>query len=722
MILKKIICLVSVSLFLMTGLGYAQLEQDYQNDREKYIAFIKDESTTPEMKAKAQSLLAEMNYLGLGLQAPDYLAAREGYTTIINNKFAPENIKASAQYQIASMDFLGNGLEKPDYKSARKGFTCVLNNKDAEPNDKERAKEMLNKIDRFENESEAFNQPGFIQNLQNMLYNFVYASDPHEHQNNQQQTNPLLEKETKKFQDYHKKANGLSSLPAVHKKALEELQRFEIAHIGSSEYIEVRNYLDCLFSIPFLKIDTTEVDLKKSEILLDRDHYGLSKVKDQILDYLALQKRVPEGKSPILCIVGPPGVGKTTLTISIAEAMNRKFIRVPLGGVSDEGTIRGFLRAYVSARPGNIVRALMDADTSNPVILLDEIDKLSKNSQHGDPAAALLEVLDPAQNNSFKDHYLEIGVDLSKVTFIATANSLEDIPPALRDRLEIVELSSYTAQEKVAIAKQYLVPKQLKDTGLKVTDFSITEEAIYDLITKYTVEAGVRQLDRTIGTLCRKVNRGFYDGKSEYIVITPEILIKYLGQPKVEEKRAFKENSVGKVMGLYKSSIGGGIQPIETVILQGRGGITMTGNLGTVSNESIKVALSVVKAMLPKYNVDPQVLDKKDIHVHLSTATPKDGPSAGIAIATSVISAITKIPTNKNVCMTGEISLQGEVMQIGGLKDKLIAAHSAGLKIAVIPYSNASDLDDIPQQVKEGMKIFPVKHISQVLEIALVRK
>ena len=722
MIFKKKIHSVSVSLFLMVGLGYGNSEHDYQSERDKYIALIKDESASQELRARAQKFLANMDCHGQGLQAPDYVAAREGYTAVINNKFASEDVKASAQYQIASMDYLGNGIENPDYKKARKGFLLVLNNQAAMEDDKERAREMISKIENQEKESESSKQTGILESIQKMLHNFVYTGTSQEQLNNSQQTNPLLEKEAKKFRDYHKQANALRTLPAVHKKALEELQRFEVTNIGSSEFIEVRNYLDCLFSVPFLKIDAVEVDLEKSAILLDRDHYGLSKVKDQILDYLALQKRMPEGNPPILCIVGPPGVGKTTLTKSIAEAMNRKFVRVPLGGVSDEGAIRGFLRAYVSARPGNIVKALIDVDTSNPVVLLDEIDKLSKNTHHGDPAAALLEVLDPAQNNSFKDHYLEIGIDLSKVTFIATANNLEDIPLALRDRLEIIELSSYTPEEKITIAKQYLVPKQMKDTGLKSTDFSITEEALYCLINKYTMEAGVRQLDRSVGTLCRKVNRGFYENKSEAIVITPETLSKYLGQPKIEAKRAFKENSVGKIMGLYKNSIGGGIQPIETIILQGRGGITMTGNLGTVSNESIKVALSVVKTMLPKYDVDPQELDRKDIHVHLSTATPKDGPSAGIAIATSVISAITNIPANKDVCMTGELSLQGDVMQIGGLKDKLIAAHSAGLKIAVIPHSNAPDLEDVPQQVKKGMKIIPVKHISQVLEIALVGK
>jgi ATP-dependent Lon protease len=427
---------------------------------------------------------------------------------------------------------------------------------------------------------------------------------------------------------------------------------------------------------------------------------------------------MPGAKAPILCFVGPPGVGKTTLAKSIADATGRKYVRISLGGVNYEPAIRGDRRSFIGSKPGSIIQALKSAGTLNPVILLDEIDKIGRGGLNGDPTAALLEVLDPAQNNSFKDHYIEIGVDLSKVMFIATANSL-NIPPALLDRMEIVEVPGYTPQEKIVIAKRHIIPKQLKENGLKAGEFSITDDAIAKLIHNYTRESGIRELDRLIGTLCRKAIREIDKGEANSVVITSASLEKYLDRARVIERKALTVNTIGKTQGLY-AGIVGGTAAIEVSILPGKGRIYRTGNLGKVLQESILAALTVVKSMLPDYGIDPQILEKRDIHIHSPDVPRGEGPSGGITIATSILSAITKIPVNKDVCMTGQINLQGDVMRIGGLRDKLIAAHSAGLKIAIIPEDNNPDLDDVPQQVKDEMQIIPVKNISEVFKIALV--
>ncbi len=521
--------------------------------------------------------------------------------------------------------------------------------------------------------------------------------------------------------DYSEKLDALKKLPVVYDKAKKELRELDASNPMSPESSQIRNYLDWLFSMPWLKTDKTIIDLEKAKKILDRDHQGLKKAKDHILEYLAVQKRVPNGKAPILCFAGPPGVGKTTLAKSIAEATGRKFVRISLGGVRDEGNIRGFLRTYIGAKPGDIVKALKEAGTSNPVILLDEIDKLGIGGHHGDPAAALLEVLDPSQNSSFKDHFLEIGIDLSKVMFIATANNLENVPHALMDRLEIVEVTSYTLEEKLAIAKNNLIPKQLKENGLKADEFEISDDAIKKLIQEYTMEAGVRQLDRAIGTLCRKVIREIDDGKTAPANLTPESLEPYLGQRLVPRTQKLQANTVGVTQGLAWSAVGGGVTAFEAAIVPGTGKIHKTGNLGEISQESIMAALTVARKMMPDYKIGHRFLEDKDIHVHAPAGGKKDGPSAGITIATSIISAITNIPVNKDVCMTGEINLHGDVLPIGGLKEKLIAAHSIGLKIAVIPFANESDLKEVPQSVKDDMQIIPVKHITEVLKVALVK-
>lgn len=519
--------------------------------------------------------------------------------------------------------------------------------------------------------------------------------------------------------EYTAKLEAVENIPHVYEKALKELRELDSNPGMTPQAAEIKNYLDWLFDFPWLKKDKISVDLAKAQKILDRDHQGLLKVKEHILEYLAVQKRVPNGKAPILCFVGPPGVGKTTLAKSIAEATGRKFVRISLGGVRDEANIRGFLRTYTASKPGEIVKALKEAGTHNPVILLDEIDKLALDNAHGNPAAALLEVLDPAQNKTFKDHYLEIGIDLSQVMFIATANSYE-IPDALLDRLEIIEVGSYTTEEKLTIAMQNLLPKQLKENGLSNDEFSISEETIRLLIKDYTMEAGVRQLDRAIANLCRKALKEFDDGKSRSATITPQNLEKYLGKKLIPENKTLKQNTIGATHGLSYSSVGGGVHVFEAVVLAGNGNVEKTGNLGEISQESIMAAMTVAKNIMPSYKIDPRYMDDKDIHIHAPAGGKKDGPSAGITITTSIISAITKKPVNKDVCMTGEISLHGDVLPIGGLKEKLIAAHSAGLKIAVIPADNISSLDEVPQKVKDEMKIYPVSHISEVLKIALV--
>ncbi len=522
--------------------------------------------------------------------------------------------------------------------------------------------------------------------------------------------------------EYEKKLKDLKSLPAVHKKAKSELNELNTGYGQASEQAEIKKYLNWLFSIPWLTIDKTEIDLAKTKEILDREHQGMERIKQHILEYLAVQKRVPNSKAPILCFVGPPGVGKTTIAKSIAEATGRKFVRIPLGGIRDEANIRGHMRTYIGSKPGDIIKALKEAGSMNPVILLDEIDKVGAGGGWtGDPSAALLEVLDPAQNSDFKDHYIELGVDLSKVMFIATANDLDAIPLPLLDRLEIIELSSYTADEKLVIAKTKLIPKQMIENGLSAKEFEITDEAIKQLIDGYTVEAGVRQLNRAIGTLCRKAVTEISKGKTDHINVTPEVLLKLLGTPMILKDKPLQNDAVGLAQGLAWSPIGGSVTAIEALVLPGNGKIMMTGNLGEMSQESITAALSVARKLLPDYNMDPLFLDKKDVHVHAPTAVKKDGNSAGITITTAIISAITNKPIRKDVCMTGEINLHGDVLPIGGLKEKLIGAHRLGLKIAIIPEGNIPNLEDVPQKVKDELQIIPVKNISEVLKIALVK-
>jgi len=519
---------------------------------------------------------------------------------------------------------------------------------------------------------------------------------------------------------------------AVEAKARAELNKLKQMSPMSAEATVVRNYVDVLLGVPWKKKTKVRRDLKRAEEVLDADHFGLEKVKERILEYLAVQQRVNKMKGPILCLVGPPGVGKTSLGQSIAKATNRKFIRMSLGGVRDEAEIRGHRRTYIGSMPGRIIQNLAKAGTRNPLFVLDEIDKMSMDFR-GDPSAALLEVLDPEQNHTFNDHYLEVDVDLSEVMWIATANSL-NIPPALADRMEVIRIPGYTEEEKVNIATRYLVPKQLKANGLKATELSIAESAIRDVIRYYTRESGVRSLEREMSKICRKVvkeislatakaaKKGKADAerKRAKISVTAKNLDDYLGVRKFSYGRAEQQNEVGLVTGLAWTEVGGDLLSIEATVVPGKGKLIHTGQLGDVMQESIQAALSVVRARAERFGIDADFHQKYDIHVHVPEgATPKDGPSAGIAMCTALVSVLTKVPVRSEVAMTGEITLRGRVLPIGGLKEKLLAAHRGGITTVIIPEENRKDLADIPKNVTESLDIHPVRWIDEVLDLAL---
>lgn len=515
-------------------------------------------------------------------------------------------------------------------------------------------------------------------------------------------------------------------------KCLSELKKLKMMPPMSAESTVVRNYIDTLLELPWKKKSRVSKDLAKADLVLDADHYGLEKVKERILEYLAVQKRMDKIKGPILCLVGPPGVGKTSLGESIAKATGRKYVRMALGGVRDESEIRGHRRTYIGSMPGKILQNMAKAGVKNPLFLLDEIDKLGSDFR-GDPASALLEVLDPEQNNSFSDHYAEVDYDLSDVMFIATSNSL-NIPPALLDRMEIIRLSGYTEDEKINIAMQYLVPKQMKRNGVKEGELVIDESAVRGIIRYYTREAGVRSLDREIAKICRKVvmkitleqdkkaaapARGRLK-KTHVIKVDADNLHDYLGVRRFDYGVAEDENRIGQVTGLAWTEVGGELLTVEAVALQGKGTIQCTGQLGDVMKESVSAAWSVVRSRAQAVGLAPDFYEKRDIHVHVPEgATPKDGPSAGIAMTLAMVSAFTKIPVRADVAMTGEITLRGEVLAIGGLKEKLLAALRGGIKHVLIPNDNVKDLEEIPDNVKEGLTIHPVKWIDEVLSLGL---
>ena len=506
-----------------------------------------------------------------------------------------------------------------------------------------------------------------------------------------------------------------------------EMKKLKMMSPMSAEASVVRNYIETLVNLPWKKKTKISKDLIVAENVLDTDHYGLEKVKERIVEYLAVQQRVDKLKAPILCLVGPPGVGKTSLGQSIAKAINRKFVRVALGGVRDESEIRGHRRTYIGSMPGKVLQSMTKVGVKNPLFLLDEVDKMGQDFR-GDPSSALLEVLDPEQNHTFVDHYVEVEYDLSDVMFVATANSL-NIPAPLLDRMEVIRLSGYTEDEKVNIAMRYLLPKQLKTHGLKETEINVSEAAIRDIVRYYTREAGVRSLDREISKISRKVVKELLTSKAKAgakaprkISVTPRNLEKYLGVHRFDYGIAALENQVGQVTGLAWTEVGGELLTIESVLLPGKGKAITTGKLGEVMQESIQAAMSVVRSRSKRLNIPEDFYEKNDIHIHLPEgATPKDGPSAGIAICTALVSVLSNIPVRADVAMTGEITLRGEVLPIGGLKEKLLAAHRGGIKTVLIPEQNVKDLTEIPANIKNCLDIHPVKWIDEVLELALER-
>jgi ATP-dependent Lon protease len=504
-------------------------------------------------------------------------------------------------------------------------------------------------------------------------------------------------------------------------KALQELKRLESMPPMSAEATVSRNYLDWLIAVPWSKRTKERKDLLAAEQILNDDHYGLEKVKERIVEFLAVRQLVNKPKGPILCFVGPPGVGKTSLAKSIARCTNRKFVRMSLGGVRDEAEIRGHRRTYIGAFPGQIVQMMKKATTKNPVFLLDEVDKMSMDFR-GDPSAALLEVLDPEQNHSFTDHYLDVEFDLSSVFFIATANVIHTIPQALQDRMEVLRLPGYTEPEKIEIAKRHLIPKQIKSHGLKLENITFTDEALQEIIRRYTREAGVRNMEREISSICRKVARKVViEGKEHKAALTGESVLDYLGIPRYRKSRQEERNEIGMAIGLAWTEVGGEILPIEVTLMPGKGALRLTGKLGDVMQESAHAALSFVRSRAEDYGIQPGFNRRMDIHIHVPEgAIPKDGPSAGITMATALISAISKIPVRRDVAMTGEITLRGKVLPIGGVKEKLLAAHRIGIATVILPRENEKDLSDIPKNVLEAIAVELVDHIDEVLKIALV--
>ncbi|CAB9494726.1 MULTISPECIES: endopeptidase La [Alteromonas] len=502
-------------------------------------------------------------------------------------------------------------------------------------------------------------------------------------------------------------------------KAKAELQKLKMMSPMSAEATVLRSYIEWLTNVPWNKRSPVKKDLSRAEGVLNEDHYGLEKVKERILEYLAVQQRVKKLKGPILCLVGPPGVGKTSLGQSIAKATGRKYVRMALGGVRDEAEIRGHRRTYIGSLPGKLVQKMAKVGVKNPLFLLDEIDKMSSDMR-GDPASALLEVLDPEQNNSFSDHYLEVDYDLSDVMFVATSNSM-NIPGPLLDRMEVIRLSGYTEDEKLNIAKNHLIGKQMERNGLKAKELEITDSAVIGMIRYYTREAGVRSLEREVSKVCRKAVKDILLTKSkDKVIVTQDNLKDYLGVQRFDYGKADKDNQIGQVTGLAWTQVGGDLLTIETTSVPGKGKMTSTGSLGDVMQESIKAAMTVVRSRAEKLRINDDFYEKRDIHVHVPEgATPKDGPSAGIAMCTALVSSLTGNPVKCDVAMTGEITLRGEVLAIGGLKEKLLAAHRGGIKTVVIPKDNERDLEEIPDNVKKDLSIHPVKWIDDVLDIAL---
>ena len=508
---------------------------------------------------------------------------------------------------------------------------------------------------------------------------------------------------------------------SIKDKIRDELSRYEMLPAASGETGVIKTYIDWMMDLPWWQESRDNEDLNLASEILDADHYGLEKIKERILEYLAVKQMTNSLRAPIICLVGPPGVGKTSLAKSVARALDRKFVKILLGGVKDESEIRGHRRTYLGSMPGRFIQAMKKAGTVNPVFLIDEIDKMASDYK-GDPASAMLEVLDPEQNSLFSDHYIEEPYDLSKVLFIATANYLENIPNALRDRLEIIELSSYTELEKIEIAKRHLVPKQIKENGLKTSQLKIDDEMISFLIRYYTRESGVRQLERVIATVCRKSVLAILKDNKRSIKVTKKLVKEWLGHEKFEYGKRETKDQIGTVTGLAYTSFGGDVLQVEVNHFEGKGKLVITGQLGDVMKESATIAYDYVRANAKKYKIQPEVFEKNDIHIHVPEgAVPKDGPSAGVTLTTALVSSLSDMPVKANLAMTGEVTLRGNVLPIGGLKEKSMAAHRCGITTIVIPKANVKDLDDVPATVKESVNFVPVERVSQVLDVALVK-
>jgi len=521
-------------------------------------------------------------------------------------------------------------------------------------------------------------------------------------------------------QEYEKKLEELQASDEVKKRIKKEIQRFRGIAGNSSESTVSRGYIETLLELPWDKTSVDNQDLTHAQEILDEDHYGLVKVKERVIEFLAVRNLTGKGESPILCLVGPPGTGKTSIARSIARALDKKYVRISLGGVRDEAEIRGHRRTYVGALPGRIVSGLRTAGVKNPLMLLDEIDKMSSDYK-GDTASALLEVLDAEQNSKFRDHYVELPVDLSEVLFIASANSLSDIPGPLRDRMEIIEVSSYTENEKLHIAKDHLIAKQLKKNGVNEKQLKISDKALREVIAFYTREAGVRGLERRLGEICRKAARRIYEGETEKIRVSGNNLEEFLGKPKYREDKKNKKDEIGIVRGLAWTSVGGVTLEIEVNVLSGKGELVLTGKLGDVMKESARAGISYIRSISSDYGIDPEFFTKHDIHVHIPEgAVPKDGPSAGITMALAILSAITERPVRADIAMTGEITIRGRVLPIGGLKEKLLAAKNAGMKTVCIPKDNERDLSELSEEITEGMEILPIDHMNQLIKAAFV--
>lgn len=508
----------------------------------------------------------------------------------------------------------------------------------------------------------------------------------------------------------------------VKEKIKKEIDRFKNISSSSSESAVARGYIETLLELPWNKTSRDNKDLKNAEQILNADHYGLEKVKERMLEFLAVRNLTSKGESPIICLVGPPGTGKTSIARSVAKALDKKYVRISLGGVRDEAEIRGHRRTYVGAMPGRIVNGLRSAGVKNPLMLLDEIDKMSSDYK-GDTASALLEVLDAEQNKKFRDHYVEIPIDLSEVLFIATANSVQDIPRPLLDRMELIEVTSYTENEKLHIAKEHLLAKQMERNGIRPEQLAITDKAMAKIISGYTREAGVRNLERKLGEICRKAARPLYEGEKEKIKVTEQNLEKFLGKEKYSFDKKNDTDEVGIVRGLAWTSVGGDTLEIEVNIMPGKGEFQLTGQLGDVMKESAQAGISYIRSVSEEYHIPKKFFQENDIHIHIPEgAVPKDGPSAGITMATAMLSAITKTPVRADVAMTGEITLRGRVLPIGGLKEKTLAAKNAGIKTICVPKKNEKDIDEISPEIKKGLKIVFVEQMKDVLDVAFVKK